>query len=182
MKALSTTSMVAIETVSEAKASERDRLGAIPARRTERIVGPWPKQKARTTEFAARDRDQPLLRPAHRLLAAGRALRGRQARYRRRMVTRPAPAAAGEIVRSWRQRRKLSQFELSLQAAISSRHLSFVETGRARPSREMLLHLSERLEMPLRERNGLLLAAGYAPLYGERSLELSFVVASERAR
>jgi transcriptional regulator with XRE-family HTH domain len=86
------------------------------------------------------------------------------------MATRPATAAAGEIVRTWRQRRKLSQFELSLQAAISSRHLSFVETGRARPSREMLLHLSERLEMPLRDRNGLLLAAGYAPVFDERPL------------
>jgi hypothetical protein len=65
----------------------------------------------------------------------------------------------------------LSQFELSLQAAISSRHLSFVETGRARPSREMLLHLSERLELPLRDRNGLLLAAGYAPVFDERPLD-----------
>src|SRR5262249_50866778 len=68
--------------------------------------------------------------------------------------------AAGEMLRTWRQRRKLSQFELSLTAAVSSRHLSFVETGRAKPSREMLLHLADRLEIPLRDRNELLLAAG----------------------
>jgi transcriptional regulator with XRE-family HTH domain len=78
---------------------------------------------------------------------------------------------AGELLRTWRQRRKLSQFELSLNAAVSSRHLSFVETGRAKPSREMLLHLADRLEMPLRERNELLLAAGFAPEYKERPLD-----------
>lgn len=79
--------------------------------------------------------------------------------------------AAGEMLRTWRQRRKLSQFELSLTAAVSSRHLSFVETGRAKPSREMLLHLADRLEIPLRERNELLLAAGFAPAYKERPLD-----------
>lgn len=78
--------------------------------------------------------------------------------------------AAGAMLRTWRQRRKLSQFELSLTAAVSSRHLSFVETGRAKPSREMLLHLADRLEIPLRERNELLLAAGFAPAYKERPL------------
>jgi len=77
----------------------------------------------------------------------------------------------GELLRSWRRRRSLSQLELSLNAAISSRHLSFVETGRARPSREMVLHLAEELQVPLRERNGLLLAAGYAPAYAERPLD-----------
>jgi transcriptional regulator with XRE-family HTH domain len=77
----------------------------------------------------------------------------------------------GPLLRAWRQRRKLSQFELSLQSAVSSRHLSFVETGRARPSRELLLHLAERLEIPLRERNVLLLAAGYAPVYQEHKLD-----------
>lgn len=71
----------------------------------------------------------------------------------------------GELLRSWRRRRSLSQLELSLEADISSRHLSFLETGRARPSREMLLRLAGRLEVPLRERNALLLAAGYAPVY-----------------
>jgi transcriptional regulator with XRE-family HTH domain len=77
----------------------------------------------------------------------------------------------GELLRAWRRRRSLSQLELALNADVSSRHVSFVETGRARPSREMVLHLAEHLQIPLRERNGLLLAAGYAPLYGERSLD-----------
>jgi transcriptional regulator with XRE-family HTH domain len=75
------------------------------------------------------------------------------------------------MLRSWRERRSLSQLELSLNAAVSSRHLSFVETGRARPSREMVLRLADELEVPLRERNGLLLAAGYAPVYGEHPLD-----------
>ncbi|MDQ6835566.1 MAG: helix-turn-helix transcriptional regulator [Actinomycetota bacterium] len=85
------------------------------------------------------------------------------------MTTAQTPGV-GELLRAWRQRRNLSQLELSLESAISTRHLSFVETGRARPSREMVLHLAERLEVPLRERNSLLLAAGFAPLYGERPL------------
>jgi transcriptional regulator with XRE-family HTH domain len=85
-------------------------------------------------------------------------------------VTAPPPAV-GELLRAWRQRRNLSQLELALDAAVSSRHLSFVETGRARPSREMILRLAEQLEVPLRERNPLLLAAGYAPVYAERPLE-----------
>jgi transcriptional regulator with XRE-family HTH domain len=77
----------------------------------------------------------------------------------------------GELLRAWRQRRSLSQLELALNADVSSRHVSFLETGRARPSREMVLHLAEHLEVPLRDRNGLLLAAGYAPQYAERQLE-----------
>jgi transcriptional regulator with XRE-family HTH domain len=77
----------------------------------------------------------------------------------------------GELLREWRQRRNLSQFRLAAGSAVSARHLSFVETGRARPSREMVLHLAERLDVPLRERNRLLLAAGYAPVYGEHSLD-----------
>ena len=84
------------------------------------------------------------------------------------MVANPA---AGQLLRTWRQRRKLSQLDLSLSAAISSRHLSFVETGRARPSREMLLHLADRLDLPLRDRNELLLAGGFAPDYTERPLD-----------
>jgi transcriptional regulator with XRE-family HTH domain len=80
-------------------------------------------------------------------------------------------SGVGELIRTWRQRRNLSQLELSLDSAISARHLSFVETGRANPSREMVLHLAERLEIPLRERNGLLLAAGFAPLFEERPLD-----------
>jgi len=81
--------------------------------------------------------------------------------------------SVGELLRSWRRRRSLSQLELALNADVSARHVSFLETGRARPSREMVLHLAEQLEVPLRERNGLLLAAGYAPQYAERSLETS---------
>jgi len=82
-----------------------------------------------------------------------------------------APVRVGELLRAWRQRRNLSQLELALDASVSARHVSFLETGRARPSREMIAHLADHLEIPLRERNGLLLAAGYAPLYGERELQ-----------
>jgi transcriptional regulator with XRE-family HTH domain len=81
--------------------------------------------------------------------------------------------SAGTLLREWRQRRNLSQLELALRSAVSARHLSFIETGRARPSREMVLHLAQRLDVPLRERNRLLLAAGFAPVFGERSLEES---------
>ena len=77
----------------------------------------------------------------------------------------------GELLRDWRQRRRLSQLDLASEAGVSSRHLSFVETGRARPSREMVLHLAEQLDVPLRERNELLLAAGFAPVYGRRGLD-----------
>lgn len=86
------------------------------------------------------------------------------------MAITPAPSSAGDMLRAWRLRRKLSQLELSLAAHVSSRHLSFVETGRSKPSREMVLHLADQLEIPLRERNALLLAAGYAPVYQERTL------------
>ena len=77
----------------------------------------------------------------------------------------------GELLRAWRQRRSLSQLELALEADVSSRHVSFLETGRSRPSRDMVLHLAEHLEIPLRDRNGLLLAAGYAPVYSELDLD-----------
>jgi transcriptional regulator with XRE-family HTH domain len=76
----------------------------------------------------------------------------------------------GGLLREWRQRRRLSQLDLACDAGISTRHLSFVETGRAQPSREMVLHLSEQLEVPVRERNILLVAAGYAPIFPERAL------------
>ena|SRR5215468_1058893 len=82
-------------------------------------------------------------------------------------------SSAGALLREWRQRRNLSQLELALRSAVSARHLSFIETGRARPSREMVLHLADRLDVPLRERNRLLLAAGFAPVFGEHSLEES---------
>jgi len=77
----------------------------------------------------------------------------------------------GSMLRDWRQRRRLSQLELALAADVSARHLSFIETGRARPSADMVLRISEALDVPLRERNHLLLAAGFAPAYGQRALE-----------
>src|SRR5262249_20720008 len=70
-----------------------------------------------------------------------------------------------------RQRRRLSQLDLACDAGISTRHLSFLETGRSQPSREMVLHLAEELDVPMRERNVLLVAAGYAPMFPERTLE-----------
>jgi len=76
----------------------------------------------------------------------------------------------GDLLRTWRQRRRLSQLAFACEADISTRHLSFLETGRAQPSRDMVLHLAERLEVPLRERNLLLVAAGYAPVFAERPL------------
>ena len=80
-------------------------------------------------------------------------------------------SAAGPLLREWRQRRRLSQLELALEADISARHLSFLETGRSKPSREMVLHLAEHLDIPLRERNALLMAAGFAPVFPERSFD-----------
>jgi transcriptional regulator with XRE-family HTH domain len=77
----------------------------------------------------------------------------------------------GALLRQWRQRRRRSQLDLALDAGISARHLSFVETGRSRPSRRLLHALAEQLEVPLRERNALMLAAGYAPTYAESDLD-----------
>jgi transcriptional regulator with XRE-family HTH domain len=79
--------------------------------------------------------------------------------------------SVGPLLRGWRQRRRLSQLDVSARAAISTRHLSFLETGRAKPSREMVLHLAEELDVPLRERNTLLVAAGYAPIYSETPMD-----------
>ncbi|RYF41748.1 MAG: XRE family transcriptional regulator [Comamonadaceae bacterium] len=84
---------------------------------------------------------------------------------------RPAPRPFGDHLRHWRQHRRLSQLDLAQEAEISTRHLSFVETGRSVPSREMVLRLAARLDVPLRERNSLLVAAGYAPMYRERPLD-----------
>src|SRR6266849_7301359 len=81
------------------------------------------------------------------------------------------PLHVGDHLREWRQRRHLSQLDLAVDAEISARHLSFVETGRAAPSREMVLKLAERLDVPLRERNVLLVAAGYAPAFPQRALD-----------
>src|SRR5690606_24071082 len=82
-----------------------------------------------------------------------------------------ATSSFGQHLREWRQRRRMSQLDLALAADVSARHLSFIETGRARPSREMVLHLCERLSVPLRERNAILLSAGYAPVFPRRSLD-----------
>jgi transcriptional regulator with XRE-family HTH domain len=91
------------------------------------------------------------------------------------MSTMTMPEAArrpvGELLREWRERRRLSQLDLAIQADISARHLSFVETGRSRPTATMILRLTEQLAVPLRERNVLLLAAGYAPAYPQYGLE-----------
>ena len=76
----------------------------------------------------------------------------------------------GELLRSWRERRRLSQLELSSRVEVSTRHLSYIETGKSRPSPEMILRLTEHLELPLRERNQVLLAGGYAPAFAQRSL------------
>lgn len=81
------------------------------------------------------------------------------------------PPPVGALIRDWRQLRRLSQLDLALDAEISQKHLSFIESGRAQPSRDMVMLLAETLSVPLRERNALLLAAGFAPVYGERGLD-----------
>lgn len=83
----------------------------------------------------------------------------------------PAPAGFPQLLRSWRLKRRLSQLGLALESGVSQRHLSFLESGRARPSRTMILQLSETLEVPLRERNDWLLAAGFAPVFPARPLD-----------
>jgi transcriptional regulator with XRE-family HTH domain len=92
-----------------------------------------------------------------------------------------APLPFGEHLRQWRQRRRMSQLDLAHEAEISTRHLSFVETGRSVPSREMVLRLAERLDVPLRERNAMLIAAGYAPMYRERPLSDPGLAAARQA-
>ncbi len=92
-------------------------------------------------------------------------------RYGWAMPATREPAPLGTLLREWRQRRRVSQLELALDAGVSARHLSFLETGRSRPSRQMVLHLAEQLEVPLRERNRLLLAAGYAPAYPQHAFD-----------
>ena len=85
-------------------------------------------------------------------------------------VLNPAPRL-GDLLRRWRSLRRMSQLDLATQAEVSPRHLSFVETGRSRPSRELVLHLAEHLDVPLRDRNELLAAAGFAPLYRQSTLD-----------
>jgi transcriptional regulator with XRE-family HTH domain len=89
--------------------------------------------------------------------------------------------AVGPLIKTWRTRRRLSQLDLALEAGVSARHLSFVETGRSRPSEQMVLHLAEHLEVPLRERNRLLLAAGYAPVFAQRDLQAPELAPIKRA-
>ncbi|RYJ29463.1 Cro/CI-family transcriptional regulator [Streptomyces sp. L-9-10] len=84
---------------------------------------------------------------------------------------RAAEPGVGPLLRDWRKRRRVSQLELSIRADSSARHISFIETGRARPSEEMVLRLADRLDVPVRERNTLLLAAGYAPRFTETALD-----------
>src|SRR5918997_2281990 len=91
------------------------------------------------------------------------------------------PTRVGPLLRDWRRRRRMSQLDLALEAGVSSRHLSFIETGRARPSAEMVLRLAEHLDVPLRDRNQLLLAAGYAPIYSEASLHSPAMLAIRAA-
>jgi transcriptional regulator with XRE-family HTH domain len=92
-----------------------------------------------------------------------------------------ADKPVGALLREWRERRRMTQLGLALEAEVSARHLSFVETGRSQPSREMLLHLSEELDVPLRERNRLLVCAGFAPMFPERPLEAAELGDARRA-
>lgn len=83
----------------------------------------------------------------------------------------PITTTIGHQLRDWRERRRLTQLDLACDAEISTRHLSFLETGRSKPSREMVLHLAELLDVPLRERNAMLVSAGFAPVFRERALD-----------
>lgn len=87
----------------------------------------------------------------------------------------------GELLRQWRQRNRLSQMDLALLAGCSTRHVSFIETGRATPSRDMILRLADQLRVPLRERNNLLTVAGYAPIYPNRPLTSPAMAAAHEA-
>ncbi|WP_087925809.1 helix-turn-helix transcriptional regulator [Streptomyces albireticuli] len=87
------------------------------------------------------------------------------------MTTAAVATGVGALLREWRERRRISQLELALRADSSARHISFIETGRSRPSQEMVLRLADRLDVPVREQNALLLAAGYAPRFPERPLD-----------
>jgi len=97
------------------------------------------------------------------------------------MLSGSSSSSAGQLVRQWRRQRKLSQLDLALDAELSARHLSFVETGRASASREMLLRIAEQLEMPLRARNVLLVAGGFAPVFPERPIDAPDMAAARAA-
>lgn len=121
--------------------------------------------------------DTPRLDPDKERYRAGSPADGRSS-----VAGGAAPAGGfGGLLRAWRQRRRLSQLDLALDAGISSRHLSFVETGKSLPSRAMVLRLAERLDVPLREQNLLLLAAGYAPAFPERSFDAPSLAEARRA-
>jgi transcriptional regulator with XRE-family HTH domain len=96
-------------------------------------------------------------------------------------TTASASRPVGFLLREWRQRRRMSQLDLACEAEISTKHLSFLETGRSTPSRDMVLHLAERLDVPLRARNALLNAAGYAPVFPERQLDDPAMAAARQA-
>jgi transcriptional regulator with XRE-family HTH domain len=96
-------------------------------------------------------------------------------------TTASASRPVGHLLREWRQRRRMSQLDLACEAEISTKHLSFLETGRSTPSREMVLHLAEQLDVPLRARNVLLNAAGYAPVFSERQLDDPAMAAARQA-
>jgi transcriptional regulator with XRE-family HTH domain len=83
----------------------------------------------------------------------------------------PTTAPVGQLFRAWREQRRMSQLELACEANISQKHLSFIESGRSAPSRDMIVHLADHLDVPLRERNTILLSAGFAPIYRERSID-----------
>ncbi len=104
-----------------------------------------------------------------------------QARAAARTAQGGAGSAFGPLLRQWRARRRMSQLDLAAEAEISSRHLSFIETGRAGPSREMVRLLAQVLDVPLRDRNALLTAAGYAPIYRETRLEAPAMAQARRA-
>ncbi|WP_122520375.1 helix-turn-helix domain-containing protein [Pannonibacter phragmitetus] len=91
------------------------------------------------------------------------------------------PGSIGAMLRVWRQRRRLSQLELALEAGISQRHLSFIESGRSVPGKDVVLRLAEQLNVPLRDRNPLLMAAGYAPMFAGRALEDPGMAAAREA-
>ncbi|HEX5777674.1 MAG TPA: helix-turn-helix transcriptional regulator [Xanthobacteraceae bacterium] len=97
------------------------------------------------------------------------------------MRSATATKPVGDLLREWRQRRRMSQLDFAGEAEISTRHLSFIETGRAQPSRDMILRLTERLGIPLRERNLLLVAAGFAPVFAERKLDDPALAAARKA-
>src|SRR5260370_34366442 len=97
------------------------------------------------------------------------------------MATYAPDAPMGVLLRGWRGRRRRTQLDVALDAGISARHLSFVETGRSRPGAQVILAIAEHLELPLRERNRLLLAAGHAPAFPDRSLEAPEMKPTKRA-